>query len=123
MEKVKQVLRLPFPTSKAAMQSALGLVSYLRDFIPLVSHFTASLYPGKGQALTHTEAYDNWHLLLRHIVSAVNTLRHWEETRKPTSSLTPSPTIRPDARTLGSRGTNREKKPRHDTETNSLAIQ
>lgn len=77
---VEKVLALPFPTSKAAMQSALGLVSYLRDFIPLVSHFTSSLYPGReGEEKDTTAANDNWQLLLRHIASCATTLRHWDD--------------------------------------------
>lgn len=36
--KVKELMTLPLPTTKAAMLSALGLVSYLRDFIPLISY-------------------------------------------------------------------------------------
>lgn len=74
--KVLDVLSKPIPTTKAEMQSALGLVSYLRDFIPLVSHFTEMLYPS-GKGIDQTAANDNWHKLLRHIASAVNSLRHW----------------------------------------------
>lgn len=78
VEKVREVLALPFPTTKAEMQSALGLVSYLRDFVPLVSHFTASLYPGQGE-YDETRARETWPTLLRHLGSAVTSLRHWDD--------------------------------------------
>lgn len=80
--KVKEVLAIAAPTTKAGKQSALGLVSYLRDFIPLVSHFTADLYPGTGgNLLTEQEYHSYWAKLLRHIASAVNSLRHWNESQ------------------------------------------
>lgn len=78
--KVRDVLSLPVPTTKSDMQSALGLVSYLRDFIPLMAHFTALLYPTKDGALLSPEAYrESWGKLLRHIYSAVASLRHWDD--------------------------------------------
>lgn len=80
MDKVRELLAIPAPTTKAGKQSALGLTSYLRDFIPLVSHFTADLYPGSNQPfLTEEEYQKHWKNLLRHIASAINSLRHWNE--------------------------------------------
>lgn len=77
------VLSIPCPHTKSEMQSALGLVSYLRDFIPLVSHFTAELYPDRdGARLDPPEYARQWALLLRHIGSAVNSLRHWNEDKE-----------------------------------------
>jgi len=80
--KVRDVLATPLPTTKAAMLSALGLVSYLRDFIPLVSLFTQALYPRGGERETDDiikEARPHWARLLHHIKSAVTSLRHWKE--------------------------------------------
>jgi hypothetical protein len=78
IEQVQRVLSVPLPTTRADMLSALGLVSYLRDFIPLVSHFTEMMYPSGG-VINFTAVNDNWQKLTRHIASAINTLRHWDE--------------------------------------------
>lgn len=78
-EKIKQLLETPPPTTKAAAQSALGLVSYLRDFIPLISHFTSLLYPNKtGLRLDPIEYGKEWRRLMGHVASAVTSLRHWK---------------------------------------------
>lgn len=79
--KVRELMTLPIPTTKAGMQSALGLVSYLRDFIPLTSYFTAKLYenPRDGGPLDDQSAAEEWQKLLRHIASCITTLRHWKE--------------------------------------------
>lgn len=77
-EKVKQVQSLPIPTTKVEMQSALGLVSYLRDFIPLVSHFTARLHPTKGGSqLPSDTLQEEWAKLKRHLSTAITTTKHW----------------------------------------------
>lgn len=77
--KVRELLELPPPTTKAAAQSALGLVSYLRDFIPLISHFTSLLYPDKqGLRLDPAEYGKEWRRLMGHVASAVTSLRHWK---------------------------------------------
>lgn len=79
-DKVRELMTLPFPTTKTTMQSALGLVSYLRDFIPLVSYFTAKLYPSKdSDILSDESAHEEWQKLKQHLVSCVTTLRHWKE--------------------------------------------
>ena len=83
LRKVVDLLQIPPPSSRKDVQSALGLVSYLRDFIPLVSHFSGHLYPGKDDStlLTPHEYEVEWTKLLRHIQSAANTLRHWDESQ------------------------------------------
>lgn len=79
---VDKVLKVPCPRTKAEMQSALGLTSYLRDYILLVSHFTSELYPDKnGAKLPPNEYAERWASLMRHIASAVSSLRHWSDTR------------------------------------------
>jgi len=80
LHQVKLVLSIPAPTNKAEAQSALGLVSYLRDFIPLVSHFTALLYPDKqGLRLSPNDYEDQWRKLLTHLASAISITHHWKE--------------------------------------------
>lgn len=80
LKKVRELMMIPPPTTKKDMQSALGLVSYLRDFIPLVSHFSAHLYPTKTtRVLGGAEYAREWRRLLAHVQSAANTLRHWNE--------------------------------------------
>lgn len=77
--KLEEALSLPTPTTKKEKQSALGLVSYLRDFIPLLAHFTAELYPGKGLALAAEEYDQQWKKLMQHIKEACTDVRHWKE--------------------------------------------
>lgn len=80
VEKLAEVSTLPAPRTKAEAQSALGLVSYLRDFIPLVGHFTAQLYPNKeGLRLTTADYAEQWEKLRKHLRSAATTTRHWKE--------------------------------------------
>lgn len=68
------------PTTKAEAQSALGLVSYLRDFTPLISHFTAMLYPDKnGLRLDIDEYAREWRRLTAHLASALTVTHHWRE--------------------------------------------
>lgn len=77
---VRNVLGLVTPRTKVEAQSALGLVSYLRDFIPLVGHFTAMLYPDKQGLRLDNIAYEaEWGRLKRHLVSAMTTTHHWKE--------------------------------------------
>jgi hypothetical protein len=78
-EKVKEALELRPPSTKKEKQSALGLVSYLRDFIPLVSHFTAELYPGNKEPMNQEAYHEQWRKLSNHIAKAICTLRHWNE--------------------------------------------
>lgn len=79
-EKLTELLALPEPTTKGAAQSALGLVSYLRDFLPLVGHFTAQLYPDKsGLKLQPSEYSRQWGLLRKHLLEAATTTKHWED--------------------------------------------
>ena len=80
VSKLAELANIPAPANKADAQSALGLVSYLRDFIPLVGHFTSQLYPDKGGLkLPEAEYARQWGLLVRHLVSAATTTRHWRE--------------------------------------------
>lgn len=79
-EKVQDILNTPPPCNKAEAQSALGLVSYLRDFIPLVSHFTAQLYPDRqGLRLPEDTYHTLWRRLMQHLASAVVINHHWKE--------------------------------------------
>jgi hypothetical protein len=78
--KLAELLQLASPKNKVEAQSALGLVSYLRDFIPLMSHFTAQLYPDKnGLRLAPLEYEKEWGRLIRHVREAASTTRHWKE--------------------------------------------
>lgn len=78
-ESAEKLLALPTPRTKAEAQSALGLVSYLRDFVPLVGHFTAMLYPDKdGLRLDKDEYERQWQALIRHLVSSITITRHWK---------------------------------------------
>lgn len=80
LKKLAELLELPIPTNKESAQSALGLVSYLRDFIPLTSHFTAELYPDKGGLkLPPHEFAEQWGRLTRHLRAAATTTRHWKD--------------------------------------------
>lgn len=79
-DKVRDILATPVPRTKEQKQSALGLVSYLRDHIPLVSHLTAELYPNeKEERLTDTEYEKQWRRLLTHVSRHVTTLSCWNE--------------------------------------------
>jgi hypothetical protein len=79
LDKVKQILALPPPRTKVEKQSALGLVSYLRDHIPLASLFTASLSISEANDISMEEYKDNWNRLLRHIARTVTTLADWDD--------------------------------------------
>lgn len=79
-DKVRGILATPAPRNKAQAQSALGLVSYLRDFIPLSSHFTSLLYPDKGGLRLEPTVYAaEWQKLMGHVASAATSLRHWKK--------------------------------------------
>jgi hypothetical protein len=80
-DKIKELAALPAPRTKKEQQSALGLVSYLRDHVPLASHFSASLYPGKGQVLTTEDYESEWEKLRRHVIRAATHLTHFDETK------------------------------------------
>jgi len=82
--KVQAVQALPLPRTKVEKQSALGLVSYLRDHIPLAAHFTAALYPGKGQTLNEEEYEKEWRKLTHHVAKRITTLGHWDDSRDAT---------------------------------------
>lgn len=80
LRQVENLMQIPTPTNKVEAQSALGLVSYLRDFVPLVGHFTALLYPDKQGLKLDNVAYEaHWRLLCKHLVSAISITHHWKE--------------------------------------------
>jgi hypothetical protein len=80
LQHVRTLQGIPAPSTKAEAQSALGLVSYLRDFVPLVGHFTAQLYPDKQGLRLDKVAYEaQWGLLVRHLVSAISLTHHWRQ--------------------------------------------
>lgn len=79
-DQLEKLRLLPPPSTKAEAQSALGLVSYLRDFVPLMSHFTALLYPDKhGLRLDNVAYHMEWTKLISHMVSATSTTHHWKD--------------------------------------------
>jgi hypothetical protein len=74
-EKTRQVLSLPPPANKKEMQSALGLVSYLRDHIPLASQLTAAI---SGEVF-HEGFASLWEKFKREIANRITTLGQWNE--------------------------------------------
>lgn len=78
-ESLKALANMTAPRTKKELQSALGLVSYLRDHVPLVSHFTASLYPGKEGLLPPDRLDQEWGKLRRHVIRAAQQLHHFDE--------------------------------------------
>jgi hypothetical protein len=76
--KVKEVLALPVPRTKKDKQSALGMVSYLRDFIPLASMLTADLSGGTAD-MSQEELGKKWNELLKHIANTISSTSHWNE--------------------------------------------
>lgn len=77
--KVAELMQIPAPTTKKDAQSALGLVSYLRGFTPLVSHYTSQLYPDRdGLRLPAPQYCQEWARLKRHLASAMTSLRHYD---------------------------------------------
>lgn len=82
-KKLAELLAIKPPRTKEETQSALGLVSYLRDFIPLVSHYTAMLYPDRnGLRMNDAQHSAAWTQLMLHIKVAATTTKHWDEGRE-----------------------------------------
>ena len=78
--KASELDQLQPPSNKKDLQSALGLVSYLRDFIPLAAEYTARLYPTKdSKHLSTTEERALWQKLKAHIHDSLCTNRHWRQ--------------------------------------------
>lgn len=75
-EKLRELYALPPPSNKTQARSALGLVSYLRDFIPLTSMLTAKMH---GKEITKDEYEQEWRRLIKHIQRAITTTRHFDE--------------------------------------------
>jgi len=78
--KVQQVLSLPAPQTKEDKQSALGLVSYLRDHIPFASSLTATLSVAKGSRTGPVDEAQ-WRALLGDIAATITSCAHWDENR------------------------------------------
>lgn len=76
---MEQVLALAPPRTKVEKQSALGLVSYLRDHIPLASHFTATLSTSATNTLSLEDYEKEWEKLRQHISRVICTLAEWDE--------------------------------------------
>lgn len=76
-EKIREVMETPVPRTKVEKQSALGLVSYLRDHIPLASLLTAHLTSNVD--LEPETLRKLWTHLLHHISVAFTTLSGWKE--------------------------------------------
>lgn len=75
--KVEEVMRLPAPRTKKDRQSALGLVQYLRDFVPLCAMLTASLSTAANQDFVEEDFQQEWSKLTRHLAARITTLGHW----------------------------------------------
>lgn len=77
-KKVAEVRALPIPRTKEQKQSALGLISYLRDHLPLASHLTACLTTGR-QAPATPEYEHMWARLTDSLAQDLTTLAHWSD--------------------------------------------
>ena len=77
-QKREAVRNLPVPTTKTDKQSALGLVSWLRDYLPLASELTATLSVRKGEK---TKPLDErlWRAFVHDVADRMTTLGHWDE--------------------------------------------
>lgn len=75
-DKLRQLLALAPPSNKIDAQSALGLASYLRDFIPLASMLTCRI---SGAELDAQEYHREWRRFVEHVAKTVCTLTHWDE--------------------------------------------
>lgn len=76
LQKLQDLVTLPPPRNKSQAQSALGLASYLRDFVPLCSMLTASM---TGGPLTTPEYEEEWRRFVSHVVQATTTLANWND--------------------------------------------
>lgn len=76
--KVAELLAISPPRTKVEKQSALGLTSYLRDFLPLTSIFTAELSVAKDCAISEEDYAKEWRRLLDHVSRSITTLGHWD---------------------------------------------
>lgn len=77
--KVAELLALPAPVTKVDRQSALGLVSYLRDFIPFASLLTASIHVSARDLATQADCSKEWGNLLRHVSRFATTVGEWDD--------------------------------------------
>lgn len=79
LAKVRELLDLPAPRSKQDRQSALGLVSYLRDFIPFASLLTATIGLSAREIDAQPDVAKHWARLLQHVSRYISTVGHWDE--------------------------------------------
>jgi hypothetical protein len=79
IDKVREALALPTPRTKTELRSALGLVSYLRDYIPLVSLLTARLQPNRTEQIDYADLEHHWAKLRNHLAERATTLGQWHE--------------------------------------------
>lgn|SRR5262245_9545404 len=75
LDKIRSLLRIPAPRTKVDAQSALGLASYLRDFIPLASMLTARM---SGEELEPSEYEKLWGQFIEHVTRTLTTLSAWD---------------------------------------------
>lgn len=75
----RQAIRsLPVPHTKVDKQSALGLISWLRDYLPLASELTAVLSVRKGEK-TKPVSETLWREFTCDVAERLTTLAHWQE--------------------------------------------
>jgi len=77
-EKREQLRTLPPPHTKVEKQSALGLISYLREHLPLASELTAALSTRKGER-TGPICPKKWSEFTRQISNQLVTVAAWED--------------------------------------------
>lgn len=80
-KKVAELLALPLPRTKVEKQSALGLTSYLRDFLPLTSMLTAGLSVAKDNEISKEDYAKEWLRLLERVSNTMTTLGHWDHAK------------------------------------------
>lgn len=78
-ELVAKVLALPPPVTKTDRQSALGLVSYLRDFIPFCSLLSSTIHLGAREMTQQPECRLEWRRLCQHIARTIGAVTEWDE--------------------------------------------
>lgn len=76
---VRKILLLPPPVTKLDRQSALGLVSYLRDFIPFCALLTSTIHLGAREMTLQPRCEHEWRRLLDHIAKFATTIGEWDE--------------------------------------------
>jgi len=77
-KKREEIHNLPVPVTKTDKQSALGLISWLRDFTPLASELTASLSVKKGEKTLPVDP-DKWREFTADVARRMTTIGDWDE--------------------------------------------